>query len=214
MDKITITTGENGKGRFYNGLPSITTVLPSPECPKGMTPEQWRAILDKAAAFGTIIHDGCHQIAAGDTPSVEVAESDAEKAGQLLSAYWEWFEANVTEVLHCEEPFVNKQYSFGGTPDLIVILNGSDKPVIIDIKAIWPPSKTQQTVYEMQLAAQGMLTDENYRRISLRLRKEAPEKPPQIKEYPHNDERAALVEMRFLNYLEGYKLEQKMNGGK
>ncbi len=202
------------KGRFYDTLPSITTVLPSPECPKGMTGEQWEATLATAAAFGNIIHDGCEQIANGEAPDVDAPEDKLEMAGHFLSVYWEWFDENVKEVLHIEQPFISKTLGYGGTPDIIAILNDSDLPAVIDIKAIWPPSAKQRATYEMQLAAQGMLFGKPHRRISLRLRKESPEKPPQIKEYPHDDDRAALVEMRFLNYLEGFKLDLKMNGGK
>ena len=207
-----ITVEQTDKGRFYDGLPSITTVLPSPECPKGMTGEQWAGTLATAAAFGNIIHDGCEQIANGKAPDVDAPEDKLEMAGQFLTVYWAWFSENVSEVLHVEEPFINKAVGFGGTPDLVAMLNDGDLPAIIDTKAIWPPSAKQRATYEMQLAAQGMLFGKPHRRISLRLRKESPTKPPQIKEYPYDDNRSALVEMRFLNYLEGFKLDQKMNG--
>ncbi len=212
--KPEIEIVEKDGARFYNGLPSVTTVLPAPDCPATMTPQQWERMLARAARFGKICHEGAAQIAEGEEPCIEATEGDAEKIGRLLTTYWEWFDENVKTIWHVEEPFLNDEMGYGGTPDLVATLNDSDTPAIIDIKAIWPPSARQQGVYEIQLVAQGKLVNKAYRRISLRLRKEAPDKPPQTKEYPIDDDRAILAGARFLNYLTGYKLEQEWNGGK
>jgi len=202
MTKINITA--NGKGRFYNNHPSVTTVLPDPPCPANMTPTQWEAMLNKAARFGTICHEGCAQIAEGEEPCIEAAEADAEKIGKLLTSYWKWFLENVKEVIAVEESFINEQHGFGGTIDLIAILNNDDTPTIIDIKT----SSKIYPITELQLAAYGLLTREAYSLKVVRLKKESPDKPPQVKEYPPNQEAIQA----FLGLLDYYKFIGGKNG--
>ncbi len=206
---ITIDTTD--KGHFYTEgratVPSVTTVMPSPECPKNFTGDQWDAILNNAANLGAICHTACAQIAEGKEPDIDAPEHEVEKIGKLITGYWEWFNENVTEVIAVEQPYINTKYGFGGTIDLIARLKGCDDPAIIDIKT---SAKIYPTA-EIQLAAYGMLTDERHRRVIIRLKKNTPDKPPQFKEYEYKADREREIQAAFLGLLNYYKF---INGGK
>lgn len=205
---MPIEITQNDKGRFYSldgkSYPSVTTVLPEPPCPPNMTPTQWKLMLKKAADFGNIVHEGCAQIARGEKPDIDALEGDAEKIGLMLGSYWTWFKENVEEVVHVEEPIVNPHAGYGGTIDLIAVLIGDDKRTIIDIKT----SSKIYPITKLQLAAYSSLTDTSYNQMVVRLKKEAPSKPPQIKKYAYERE----TDKAFLGLLEYYKFMN--NGGK
>lgn len=137
---------------FYtvNGerLPRVTTVLNVLAKP-GL--EDWKRrvgideanrISREAAGLGTRVHAALERVNRGEsfTPDEEMAP--------FVTAYQEWFERNVRDVLAVERFLVHQRDGYAGTADLLVRLVDGRTP-LIDLKT----SNSIDGTYRLQTAA-------------------------------------------------------------
>lgn len=105
---------------------------------------------DQKADIGTMAHSMimCHlKNIKFDTK--EYAPVDVDKAENAFLKYLAWEKEHPFEVIAVEEPFVNEEHGYGGTPDLIAKSNGDT--ILVDYKTgkgIYPEMAYQLASYE------------------------------------------------------------------
>lgn len=104
------------------------------------------AVLERARQRGTAVHAACHYLDEGDLDWATVSPE--------IEPYvraWERFKADTSvEIMYIEQSRINAPLLLGGTPDRVVIMNGSRG--IIDLKTYKP-----DRVAGVQLAAYSYL---------------------------------------------------------
>ena len=145
-------------------VPSVTTVLGRFKDAGGLMHWAWtlgkegkdyREVRDKAADAGTLAHqavdDWVHQrpIAFDGEPEV------VDKAQKAYGAFLEWAGQTQLTVTHTEQPLVSERYRFGGTFDAILV---QGRRAMGD----WKSSNSIYGEYLAQVAAYGILWEENY----------------------------------------------------
>lgn len=80
-----------------------------------------------------------------------------EQYSPYVTAFIQWAERNIKEVLHTRQRYYDDDLQFSGEPDAILILKDSDVPTLIDIKATCTVSKT----WALQLGAYQHLCVKN-----------------------------------------------------
>lgn len=155
--------------RYYtnDGLiffPSVTTILEV--YPKGFGFNQWLKdvgnnaveIADRAAVIGSKIHDACDQLNNGR----EILWADEKGNGfysidewKMILNYSKFWELSGAQLIASETNFCSGTLGYGGTIDLIVMING--KRWLIDIKT----SNYLHTSHELQVAAYANLWNES-----------------------------------------------------
>lgn len=114
-------------------------------------------VRDKAADIGTIAHYMIECHLKNEEPDLsEYAQADIDKAENCFLNYLEWEKAHVDEVWHSELQLVSESYKYGGTIDLVGVIDG--KPSILDFKS----SKGIYPEYKIQIAAYLQLYYENF----------------------------------------------------
>jgi len=155
-------TKAHQKYKLHNGtiVPSVTTIINESlgwnknalvawarrEALAGNDPNKLR---DKAADIGTLAHYLIESHLKGIEPDVsEYAPADLEKARNCFNAYLKWESNHVQDVLHTEISLVSQRYGYGGTIDLIAVIDG--KLSLVDFKssnAVYPEHKIQVVAY-------------------------------------------------------------------
>lgn len=159
--------GTQKKGYFTKDgvrVPSVTTVLGRYKESGGLIHWAWlmgkegkdyREERDAAASAGTMAHE-----------AVEAWIKDIEfkwlnddvivnRAYTAYQAFLEWADQTQLKVTHTEIPLVSEKHSFGGTPDAMMIRG---KRSLGD----WKSSNAIYGEYLAQIAAYGILWEENY----------------------------------------------------
>lgn len=131
--------------------------------------------LVKAALRGTAVHNYCTTyLEKLFMPYIE------EEYEPYVTAFTEWAEENVKEVIQTRRRFYDDDLKFSGEPDAILILNDSPMLTLIDIKATCATSKT----WALQLGAYQHLCAKNgfnvERRINIHLKKTVKTKTEKI----------------------------------
>lgn len=145
-------------------VPSVTTVLSrfkecgglmhwSWEC--GKNGIDYREARDKAADAGTIAHEMVDNWIHRREVAPEAPQDILEKATIAFGAFLEWARQTQLVVTHTEMPLVSEKYKFGGTFDAILVNN---KRSMGD----WKSSNSIYGEYLAQVAAYGILWEENY----------------------------------------------------
>lgn len=114
-------------------------------------------VKEESADIGTLAHYliQCHlQGIKPDTSQYSPAQVD--KAENCFLAYLEWEKAHVQEVIATERQLVSEQYGYGGTADLIAVVDGNI--AIVDYKS----SNGLYPEYRIQVAAYIHAYMENY----------------------------------------------------
>lgn len=112
---------------------------------------------EEAADIGTLTHYliQCHlQKVEPDTS--QYSPANLEKAQNCFQAYLEWEEAHVQAVIATERQLVSELYGYGGTADLIAVVDGNI--AIVDYKS----SNSIYPEYKIQIAAYIHAYEENY----------------------------------------------------
>jgi|Deesub1362A_J573_1020465.scaffolds.fasta_scaffold00751_27 hypothetical protein len=105
-------------------------------------------IRDQAADRGTIAHGMIEELLTGKPfDRSEYAPADLEKAERSVEGFREWMSRYDLEVLETERALVHPVLRYGGTIDLLAMLDG--KLAIIDFKT----SKGVYATHRIQLAA-------------------------------------------------------------
>lgn len=119
----------------------------------------YRAVRDRAADAGTIAHEmvECF-IRSRDFDPAPYNPELVKLALPAFEAFMEWAGSTKLAVIETEVPLVSERYRFGGTRDAIVV---SGSRAIGD----WKTSKTIYPEYLCQLAAYGILDEEQGNKI-------------------------------------------------
>ncbi len=188
---------------------SVTTVLSVLRKP-GL--EYWRGkhgneeadnLLHEAGDLGSYVHDLCEMVNKGEPWESRSPNSDI---WCMVSAYEEWFAANVKKVVSVEEVVVNEVYRYAGRLDLEARLKGDRSTSVIDIKtgkAVYPDTALQLSAYLEALAGKGKKPK---RRLVVHIDKNNPGKLS-VKEYPienhDRDYRMFLYALELYRYFSG-----------
>lgn len=121
----------------------------------GMNGLDYRAVRDDAATAGTMAHEAVEAWVKGDPPVFEGAPEICEKARKAFDNFLEWATRSELKVDKQEIPLVSERYRFGGTFDAILV---HGKRAMGD----WKTSNSLYTDYLEQIAAYGILWEENY----------------------------------------------------
>jgi hypothetical protein len=122
----------------------------------GKEGKDYRVERDKAADSGTLAHamvdDWIHKRPPEPT---DAPEDVIRKAQTAFGAFLEWANQTQLVVTHTEMPLISEKYGFGGTFDAILV---KGKRSMGD----WKSSNAIYPEYLAQIAAYGVLWDENY----------------------------------------------------
>jgi hypothetical protein len=146
-------------------VPSVTTIISRFKESGGLIHWAWklgaegkdyRKERDDAANAGTLAHAMVEDWVSGTQTDLSEYDDDTiRKAKQAYSAFMEWAEQTNLKITHSELPLISEKYRFGGTLDCMLV-NG--KRSLGDVKT----SNSLYHDYLMQLAAYGILWDENF----------------------------------------------------
>lgn len=149
-----------------NKLPSVTTVIGRF---KDSGPLLWwanKAGLDgksleeartPAASAGTMAHLLVEASLRGEpTPRLDGPPDTVAKAQAAFTVYRKWKDQTRLEIKHAEVALVSERFKFGGKLDAIGVLG--NELCLCD----WKSSASVYVDYTLQLAAYGLLWDENY----------------------------------------------------
>jgi hypothetical protein len=116
-------------------------------------------VRDQAADIGTLAHYMIECHLKGEEPDIsEYGQADIDKAENCYLNYLEWEKEHVDEVWHSELQLVSEVHKYGGTMDLVGVIDG--KPSLLDFKS----SKGIYPEFKIQIAAYLQLYFENFRR--------------------------------------------------
>jgi len=163
---------EEQNARYYNGLPSVTTVLDILNEPwlarwRGKVGNEEADRITKQSAWtGTLFHDTiAARETAGATEPINTSLLDPDIT-HLVNQYLQWKSTTVTRWTLHEVPLVSRELGFGGTPDRIGVMNydSNDCLTLVDFKTGRPSSK-----HRLQTAGYKLLLAYNQIHISRRL---------------------------------------------
>jgi len=170
---------EGGKYRLNGAIvPSVSEILGQYGDSSGLI--EWAARLardgrdhnverNQAAAFGTAVHEAFEALLYNEDPQRAAAESLGasehidegdvpqllENADGCIERLGAWIDTYRPEVLATEHPMVS-ELGYGGTPDLVCVING--RLTVVDLKT----SSNVYPRYAWQLAAYGQLWADNF----------------------------------------------------
>lgn len=195
---MNITFNEAKHQYTLNGavVPSVTQIL---GCLRKEQLETWRGKLGNEEAdrqmkesgdLGTAVHDLCQQVnvslRAGEPERIPDLLEDCNEAVRLMvEAYAAWAIKNLREITCIEKTIGSETYQYAGRVDLMAWMNGDDNPAVIDLKtsaACWPEMALQLSGYGAAAVEMGLLPNNNYRRLIVRLDKKEPGKM-EVKEF-------------------------------
>lgn len=145
-------------------VPSVTTILNRFKDSGGLIHWAWqmgiegkdyREERDKAADIGSMVHAAVEAWTLGNAYAFEGEPPAVEKAQRGFGAFREWALSTNFQVTNPECSMVSERWRFGGTPDAILV---GGKRAIGD----WKSSGGLYTDYIIQVAAYGMLWEENH----------------------------------------------------
>jgi hypothetical protein len=147
-------------------IPSVTTIISRFKESGGLIHWAWkegaagrdyRATRDAAATSGTIAHQMVEATVRRHVwvPPTDVDPEILARAGKAYANYCEWARQSRLEPVETEHRLVSEKYHFGGTIDAMLI---SGKLALGD----WKTSDAVYQDYLLQLAAYGILWQENY----------------------------------------------------
>ena len=153
---------QHGEERFYDGLPSVTTVLDVINEPHLA---RWRGrigneeadrITNEAAWIGDLVHD---VLSAVELTGANLEEYQNPAIIHPIGAYIEWKRQTLDRWLMIEEALISKEHGFGGRIDRVGMLKGDSLPSIVDLKSGRPSikHKFQTAGYKLLLKSNGVV---------------------------------------------------------
>lgn len=146
-------------------VPSVTTILGRFKesgalmwwaWDMGMKGKDYRKERDAAANAGTFAHALVDEWVTGIPVNREAFDAETIVKGEMaFNGFKEWASQTNLKVTHSELPLISERYRFGGTLDCMLV---NDKRSLGD----WKSSNAIYHDYLMQLAAYGILWEENY----------------------------------------------------
>lgn len=154
------------KDKAGKRLPSVTTITGRFKESGGLLYWANQAGLDgktldearaPAATAGTMAHTLVEARLNGlDVPTLDGSGEAVEAAFRAFNVYLKWETMTNLEIRHTEVALVSEKHRFGGCLDAIGLANG--ELVLVD----WKTSNSVYADYLYQLAAYGILWEENY----------------------------------------------------
>ena len=153
----------------------VLTVLDKPGLLQWFGREVWRAMVadptlsekealsapfrisDQAKSRGQTIHS----IVEAYKHTRNYIEGIPERYRGFAQAFYRWTQDNRVRIVEHERTVVSHKYGYAGTLDLLVEMNGGEKPIIIDCKTgkdIYPESFLQLAAYRQALKESGQET--------------------------------------------------------
>jgi hypothetical protein len=153
------------KGTDGKKLPSVTTIIGRVKDSGGLL--YWAnkmglegKTLDQARHVettpGTITHEWVEANIRGEDYTPQGDADSIAKAKSAFSAFEKWRDSSHIEFKHTEVPLASAKHKFGGTLDAIGVSNG--QLCLYD----WKAANSVYADYLYQLAAYGILWEENY----------------------------------------------------
>ena len=145
-------------------VPSVTTVLSRFKDAGGLIHWAWtlgkegkdyREERDRAADAGTLAHEAVEAFVHGLSPRFGEDAEIAGKAERAYGAFREWATQTQLQVTETEVSMISEKHKFGGTMDALLV---SGKRAVGD----WKSSNALYPEYLIQVAAYGMLWEENH----------------------------------------------------
>jgi hypothetical protein len=150
-------------------VPGVTTVLGELAKPAlihwawdlGTKGIDYRLYRDDKAEIGTLAHYliMCHL--KGETPDTsDYSKNQIDQAENCILSYFEWEKDHPFVGILIEQPLVSEVMRFGGTPDLLCVMNGDR--VLVDFKtgkAIYPDFFFQLAAYKALIQEKGYVVD-------------------------------------------------------
>lgn len=121
----------------------------------GMEGKDYRKVRDDAADAGTLAHELVERWIKKEPLSIEGPEEIVTKAKNAFGIFHEWAAQTRLEVTESEVQLISEKHRFGGTLDAMLV-NG--KRSLGD----WKTSNSVYPEYLYQLAAYGILWEENF----------------------------------------------------
>lgn len=155
-------------GGYYVGqtrVPSVTTILGRYKMADplihwawkmGMDGKDYREVRDEAANAGTVAHAMVEGWLKGQNHVVTNAPAETtEKAHNAFVQFREWAAQTKLTIVSTEESLVSPTHMFGGTLDAVSV---KGERALVD----WKTSNRVYPEYAVQLAAYGLLWNENH----------------------------------------------------
>lgn len=145
-------------------VPSVTTILSRFKESGGLVHWAWklgtegkdyRTVRDDAANAGTMAHAAVDAYIHGEPFTWDLDNEVGKRAYTAYGAFLEWTQQTKFTVERTEVPLISERYRFGGTFDAVFV---SGKRAMAD----WKTSNRVYGDYLAQVAAYGLLWDENF----------------------------------------------------
>jgi hypothetical protein len=121
----------------------------------GMQGIDYRKVRDEAANIGTIAHNMVEQWIKHEPIVAEGPAEQVDRAKNSFQQFIEWADQSRLEIVQSETPLVSEKHRFGGTLDSMLV---TGKLSLGD----WKTSNAIYRDYLLQLAAYGILWEENF----------------------------------------------------
>jgi len=113
----------------------------------------YRKFADDKAAIGTLAHDMIVSHLTGEeTDFSDYSKNQIDQAENSCLSYYEWEKGKEISVLFAEKPLVSEEYKYGGTADIVAVIDGT--LTLLDLKtgsAIYPEMAIQLAAYNQLL---------------------------------------------------------------
>jgi len=99
-----------------------------------------------------------HSIVEAFKTTGEKIESIPDEFKGYAKAFYKWINDNQVKILSNEKTVISKKYGYGGTLDLLVVMNGSKEKIVIDVKTgkgIYPEAFLQLSAYKNAVEENG-----------------------------------------------------------
>ena len=215
MGKTSIhTVYKTTDGQRVPGVTTITGQLDKPALvhwawklgKKGIDYKKFR---DDKADIGTLAHALCiGYLLKQEVDTSDYTAKQIDSAENCLLSFYEWEKGKEIEILFAEEPLVSNKYRYGGTPDIVALIDGIlTMPDIKTGKAIYPEMIYQLSGYK-HLAKECEDVDVEKAMI-LRIGRDETEG---FEVELYSDKSMKIAFKIFLNMLEVYYLKKELKG--
>ena len=159
------TKYKNAEGKLIPGVTTVIHLLNLPALAPAANKLGLRGIdstkyWGQLADIGTLAHNMISCSLKGiECDTSEYTPDEIDKATNSHLSYLEWAKKHKVEPVYIEEQLVSEQYQFGGTPDLLCLLD--DGRTLIDFKtgAIYPEAHYQIAAYKQLFLEAGFRID-------------------------------------------------------
>lgn len=160
----------NANNKVVPGVTTILGVLNKPKLVKwannlGLQGIDSSKYVSETAEIGTLAHEMimCY-FANKDCDTSDYSSTQIDKAENSLLSFFEWEKNHKIEPIYVEVPFVSEKYQYGGTIDLLALID--NELTLVDFK-------TGSGIYEeahYQIAAyKGLLIEHDYNPSTVRI---------------------------------------------